>query len=148
MTESTIKGILAADHRRCDDLYSELESAAGTGSLTEVRKLWPDFARAMERHLRIEEEILFPAFEEVTGAHGHGPTHVMRSEHERMRKRMAVMAARIDAGDAQGFIDEGDTLLMLIQQHNVKEENMLYPMADQVLRGRVETLCASLETAP
>jgi hemerythrin-like domain-containing protein len=36
-----------------------------------------------------------------------------------------------DGGDE--LVDLGDTLLMLIQQHNQKEENMLYPMAEQAL---------------
>jgi hemerythrin-like domain-containing protein len=37
------------------------------------------------------------------------------------------------SGDAQEALDIGDTLLMLIQQHNVKEEGMLYPMAENML---------------
>ncbi|TRZ68118.1 MAG: hemerythrin domain-containing protein, partial [Rhodocyclaceae bacterium] len=33
-----------------------------------------------------------------------------------------------------------ETLLILMQQHNMKEENILYPMCDQALAAQVEQL--------
>jgi hemerythrin-like domain-containing protein len=93
-----------------------------------------DFSTRMERHFKMEEEVLFPAFEEATGMHGSGPTEVMRHEHRQMRALLQDMSRRADAGDFDGVLDQGDTLLMVIQQHNAKEEGMLYPMADNVLR--------------
>ena len=42
-------------------------------------------------------------------------------------------------------MDIGDTLLMLIQQHNIKEEGMLYPMAENVLAGHWTKLASLLE---
>jgi hypothetical protein len=34
---------------------------------------------------------------------------------------------------------------MLMQQHNLKEENMLYPMSDQVLLGERDSLIRSMQ---
>jgi hemerythrin-like domain-containing protein len=51
----------------------------------------------------------------------------------------------MEAGDAQEAMDIGDTLLMLVQQHNAKEEGMLYPMAENMLTGDWATLAAELE---
>jgi iron-sulfur cluster repair protein YtfE (RIC family) len=38
--------------------------------------------------------------------------------------------------------DHGDSLMMLIQQHNMKEEQILYSMMDQFLSAQSETLLA------
>jgi hypothetical protein len=51
----------------------------------------------------------------------------------------------MDSDDSQEALDIGDTLLMLVQQHNVKEEGMLYPMSENVLGGNWPGLAAKLE---
>jgi hypothetical protein len=51
----------------------------------------------------------------------------------------------MEAGDAQEAMDIGDTLLMMTQQHNVKEEGMLYPMAENMLAGDWSALATQLE---
>ena len=76
---------------------------------------------------------------------GSGPTAVMRMEHQQMRGLLDQIGEAMDANDAQQALDIGDTLLMLIQQHNVKEENMLYPMAQNMLAGEWAVIAAELE---
>ena len=51
----------------------------------------------------------------------------------------------MESGDAEQAMDIGDTLLMLTQQHNIKEEGMLYPMAENVLAGNWPNLAKLLE---
>jgi hemerythrin-like domain-containing protein len=81
----------------------------------------------------MEEEVLFPAFEAATGMTDSGPTFVMRMEHDQMRGLLDQMGAALERGDQNALLDQGDTLLMLIQQHNQKEEGMLYPMSERAL---------------
>lgn len=145
MTEqSTPSGLFTEDHRHCDNLWSAVEAAVDTGDAAKAKQAFDDFAAALRRHLRMEEEVLFPAIENATGMQG-GPTFVMRSEHEQMRGVLDQMQALLDGGDPDGVLDHGDTLLMLIQQHNAKEEGILYPMADQTLGERWPELRARLE---
>lgn len=131
------------DHRECDDAWAAVEAAVTANDPTSAKTLWLEFARRLAAHLTMEEEILFPAFEAATGMRG-GPTAVMRSEHIQMRAVVAEMERRVTAGDLQGLLDQGDTLLMLIGQHNAKEEGMLYPMAQQALGGEWAALAAKL----
>lgn len=133
-----------ADHRACDALWSEIETAANTGDRPKIEKLWCDFDKAMRHHFDMEEQVLFPALEDAMNMHGGGPTAVMRSEHVQMRAVLDQMAGDVSRGAIDALIDDGDTLLMLIQQHNVKEEGMLYPMADARLRPVWEELTARL----
>lgn len=147
MAVDDIKGYFTADHRRCDDLWSAVEAAADGGSVDPARAAWSAFSHAMLRHLSMEEEVLFPAFEEATGMRG-GPTAVMRMEHTQMRQVLGQIGLAADQGDLQGMLDHGDTLMMLIQQHNVKEEGMLYPMASQALAGQAAEILARLSAYP
>ncbi len=116
------------DHRRIDQLWAELEQAVESGA-ADPNALSQSYVTHMSRHLAMEEEVLFPAFEAATGIRG-GPTMMMRMEHNRMRIVMEQMLSYAASGDFDSVLDEGDTLHMLIQQHNAKEEGMLYPMAE------------------
>jgi hemerythrin-like domain-containing protein len=121
------------DHRRCDSSWVEVEAAAEAGDADAVKESWRTFQSGLLKHLRMEEDVLFPAFEQATGMTDGGPTFVMRSEHDQMRGLLEQMDAAAAGDDHQELVDLGDTLLMLIQQHNQKEENMLYPMAERSL---------------
>lgn len=119
-----------ADHRAIDLVWAEVESAADLAEAVEAARR---FDAELRRHLGWEEDVLFPAFEQATGHHGFGPTEVMRGEHGHMRAVLDEMARCAAEGNRTALEEQGDTLMMLIQQHNAKEEGMLYPMADQVL---------------
>jgi hemerythrin-like domain-containing protein len=120
------------DHRACDRAWAAVEAAVDAGDAEQVAVLFHAFDAAMRRHLSWEEDVMFPAFERATGM-THGPTTVMRREHGQMRGMLDQMKAALDGGDPDLVGDLGDTLLMLIQQHNMKEEHMLYPMAERAL---------------
>lgn len=135
---SGLAAFFTQDHADCDKAWAEVESAEDPAAA------FASFDAAMRRHLRWEEEVLFPAFEDATGHHGFGPTWIMRGEHEQMRAVLDQMGRAAALGDRQGLLDHGDTLLMLIQQHNAKEEGMLYPMSEEVLGAGWEALRARL----
>ncbi len=128
-----LKEFFTHAHRRCDGFWAEVETAAQAGDAKTIMESWRRYQGEMLRHLRMEEEVMFPAFEQASGMTGGGPTFVMRSEHEQMRGLLEQMGAAAERGDFDELVDLGDTLLMLIQQHNQKEEMMLYPMAAQAL---------------
>jgi iron-sulfur cluster repair protein YtfE (RIC family) len=129
----SLREFFALDHRRCDEKWAEVEAAALAGDVELEKEKWRTFQREMLRHLRMEEEVMFPAFEQASGLTDSGPTFVMRSEHEQMRGLIEQMGDAADGDDLEELVDLGDTLLMLIQQHNQKEEQMLYPMAERAL---------------
>lgn len=132
-----------ADHRHCDALWAAVEAAADKGQEA-TRVAFEDFYSTTRMHLDLEEQVLFPAFEQATGM-SEGPTTVMRMEHEQMRSLLEQVATAVATGDLGEAIDQGDTLLMLTQQHDQKEEAMLYPMAEQALGGNWDDVAARLE---
>ncbi|MFA5083260.1 MAG: hemerythrin domain-containing protein [Hydrogenophilaceae bacterium] len=127
-----ITDYLTEDHEHCDRLFAEAENAVDAGDWTRVAKRFAAFRQDSLRHFAREEGILFPAFEARTGMVG-GPTLVMREEHEQMRNTLEAMAAAVTGRDAHAYLGLSETLLMLMRQHNMKEERILYPMADQAM---------------
>ena len=133
------------DHRACDAVWADFEGAVSANDAARAQELWPEFNKAMRRHFDMEEEVLFPALEQATQMPGGmGPTQVMRQEHAQMRAVLDQMAEEVQAGNLEDALDHGDTLLMLVQQHNLKEENILYPMADTALSDRWDALTQQL----
>lgn len=140
----TFSDFLSADHGACDDLFARVEKAVADGDWSTAATGHTAFINAMERHLGMEEQVLFPAFEEATGS-PMGPTQVMRHEHTQMRQLFSDMGQALGGRDADEYLGAAETLLILMQQHNAKEEQILYPMSDQVLGGQREALFRQME---
>ncbi len=130
---------LSADHRDCDAALTRFEDAIRAGDPGAIQQTFDAFHRAMVRHFAREEDALFPTFEAATG-NAHGPTAVMRMEHDQMRMVLAQLEAELARGETSRSLAHADTLMVLVQQHNMKEEQILYPMCDQVCGDAAELL--------
>lgn len=128
----TISDIMTHHHRACDELFSNMENAVSSGDWDSADSAWKEFQGNILNHFASEEETLFPAFEDVTG-NSQGPTMVMKMEHEQMRSLLDGLKQAMEERHAEQVLGVADTLMMMIQQHNMKEEQILYPMIDQAL---------------
>lgn len=141
---SNISEFMTGQHRHCDAIYTRAEAAADAGDWETASRETEAFFSEMEKHLSNEEEILFPAFEQKTGMTT-GPTAVMRHEHQQMRDLFTQMREGLTQQDAEQFLGAGETLFMLIQQHNMKEEGVLYPMTDNNLSDQSDQLITEMK---
>ncbi|MGA9575870.1 MAG: hemerythrin domain-containing protein [Lysobacterales bacterium] len=133
--ESGLAAFFEQDHRDCDARWADVEELLDTEDVEAARPAWQKYEAGLRRHIAMEEEVLFPAFELASGMASGGPTAVMRMEHQQMQRLLEQVSDAIKSGDTQLALDVGDTLLMLIQQHSAKEETTLYPMAENLLAG-------------
>ena len=136
---------LSADHRRCDELFAKTEELVSKEDWNEGQPRFEAFEAAMERHFNMEESVLFPRFEKHTGQTA-GPTRVMRMEHEQMRQLFREMGESLQQRRSDRFLGLSETLLMIMQQHNAKEEQILYRMADQALADRIDELLKEMSS--
>jgi len=141
----SIRNLMTSKHRQCDDHFVAVEQAVARNAWAEADSAFIDFRDAMLQHFALEESILFPAFETHTGI-SMGPTQVMRGEHAQMRALLAAAEIALAARDADDYSGNAETLLIMTQQHNMKEENMLYPMCDQNLALQLSELLPQLES--
>jgi iron-sulfur cluster repair protein YtfE (RIC family) len=135
---------MTADHRVCDRLLADSEKAATGQNWSSVARSTADFGAAMERHFLREEEVIFPELEKAS-PQCQGPAHVMRLEHAQMRHQLADLAAAVQDRDPDRCLGILDTLHIFAQQHNAKEEAVLYPLADQYLSTNAPAIIERLE---
>ena len=135
--------IMADHHAACDTLFAAVESDAAAGRWDAARQRAAELSEAIEWHFGAEEAKLFPAIEQTLGSGG--PVEVMRYEHEQIRDLLGALMASLDASDTADLRDRSETLLIVIQQHNAKEENVLYPMCEQFLADRAESVAIELQ---
>ena len=141
---STIKEYLTNDHRKCDEIFAKMEESANN-SLESAKELAEEFVADMERHFQMEERVMFLEFETKTGM-TQGPTAMMRQEHTQMRALMQQLLEAIDAGNKEKFFGLSETLMILLQQHNMKEEQMLYTMAQQHLSAESDRIVEMMDS--
>jgi len=126
-------------HRHCDELFADAESAVDNEDWSQAATAWQAFVDDLEDHITNKEEgMLFPALEASGGPSG--PTFVMRSEHEQMRALVAQINEALENKDKSGFLGLSETLMILMQQHNMKEEQILYPLMDQFIPQMAEKI--------
>jgi hemerythrin-like domain-containing protein len=130
---SSINTTFTKQHRQCDEMFADAEAAVAAGNWQQAGQDFSAFAEAMELHLVNEEEILFPAFENAPTGMRVGPTMIMRDEHVHIRGLITEMKNDIEQQDADHYLGLSETMLILMQQHNTKEEQMLYDMCDNAL---------------
>jgi hemerythrin-like domain-containing protein len=95
-------------------------------------------------HHAKEEDILFKAMlDNIENMHCN-PIPVMLHEHDAGRQFVKGMIEALSAGNKQELIENARGYCFLLQSHIYKEDNILYPMAEQVLdesqKQRVEEL--------
>ena len=138
-----ISNYLKHEHRECDTIFAQTEEAIVAGKWEEANELFLKFANETLTHFKREEETLFPTFESHTGM-TEGPTQVMRYEHEQVRGLIGKIAQSLEENDKDASLSLSESLMILLQQHNMKEEQMLYAMCDRQLPHDIKE--STLET--
>lgn len=143
---TTIPDYMTSKHKECDDVFTEAECAVSEGNWTLAAEKWKSFSDEIALHFEQEEGTLFPQFEQATGMTG-GPTQVMRMEHQQMRALIQDLDNAMQNQDTDGYLGLSETLMVMMQQHNMKEEMMLYPMMAQNLSQGEEIIAQFIADA-
>ncbi len=130
---ASINDYMMQDHAACDARFERAADAARSANWAALQSEAGAFLDHIALHIELEEDLLFPAFEEDAGMSSGGPTETMRSEHQQMQPMFAQMREAAESRDAAAYLGMAQTLHDLLQQHNMKEEQMMYPMLDQSL---------------
>jgi len=140
---TSISAFFSAQHRACDGTFEKMEEAVSRGDWPEAESLFDELSRDTLQHFANEEDGLFLLFEEKTGMQA-GPTQVMRAEHVELRELLQRIGDAVRSKDQDEALGTAETFFLFLQQHNVKEEQVLYPMADQALQGSLQALSAKV----
>jgi hemerythrin-like domain-containing protein len=140
----TISSFLTQDHRACDEEFANMENAVASENWEESNTKLNKFTENLLHHFDMEEKVMFPAFEDKTGM-TQGPTTMMRMEHDQMRGLLEDLKTDVLETNKNHFFGVSESLMMLMQQHNMKEEQMLYAMADNHLTDVVSDVVDNMK---
>ena len=140
----TIKDFMTHKHRECDHFLAEAEDAVEKGDFDTALEKYLAFKNETLKHFDMEEEYLFPMFEQKTGM-TQGPTQVMRMEHAQAKSLFEKMDEAYNAKDKDRIFGLGESMNILLQQHNAKEEQMLYTMIQQHLMSENDEIVEKLQ---
>ena len=126
MTES----LAAALEREHHEIDAGLESLSGNGTVPDIEQALRSIA-ALRRHIYLEEEFLFPP---LSGGNLMAPIMVMLREHGQMWQTLDELEAKL-RGDADPAVlrECCNRLGVQLLHHNMKEERVIYPEADESL---------------
>ncbi len=142
---TTITDLMVEDHHRIDRLFSETEALVSDLNWADAEIRFQQFMDAMAHHFLMEEQVLFPAFEERAGQ-SKGPTQSMRMEHTQIRDFLNELSRAMAHHEREAYLSASETLRKFRQQHNVKEEQMLYRMADLSLALDAENIIQRMQS--
>lgn len=144
---NSLNHLLGGQHRQYDAALADAEMLVAGGDWDAALPAAAAVADGIRAHFGREESVLFPAFETATGS-VYGPTAVMRDEHAQMRELLDAMAAAAARHDGTAWLGLSDTLVLMMQQHNMKEEQILFPMAVRALGPALDALLDALHPQP
>ena len=128
---TTILEFMSVDHDRLDNKI-KIYSAEKLVNVERAEGIFLLFKSELERHITWEEDILFPVFEKKTGIKDGGPTSVMRMEHNQIKNHLQEIKRKFHAKKIQDPCKEEVVLFKVLESHNQKEENILYPGIDNL----------------
>jgi iron-sulfur cluster repair protein YtfE (RIC family) len=129
----SVTAYLGWDHGRLDEALRSVSSAVERGRFADAAAGYEELELGLLRHMRIEEELLFPVFEARSGM-VNGPTEVMRDEHRQVRTALGLMRRGLLRTDAGAYGEGLRFFDSVLPDHNAKEEHILYPTLDRLLR--------------
>lgn len=127
-----VEDYLCWHHGRLDALLDSVDADVAAGRLGQARDSFDAYDAGMRRHMRIEEELLFPVFEARTGV-ASGPTEGLRSEHRDIERALGIMGEGLRLASLERFGEGRRFLDSTLPDHHHREERILYPTLDRLL---------------
>jgi hemerythrin-like domain-containing protein len=130
--------LLKTDHRKVEDLFSQLESASGQAKM----RVFEQIKTELELHTHIEETIFYPALEEPKQTHE--LTLEAYEEHDVVKKLLQELSRA--KSPTEEWEAQAKVLQENVEHHVEEEENELFKKAKAVLsRDEIETLGEQME---
>ncbi|HEX7330556.1 MAG TPA: hemerythrin domain-containing protein [Pyrinomonadaceae bacterium] len=130
--------LLKADHRKVEQLFTQLESASGKRKL----QVFEQIKTELELHTHIEEKVFYPALEEPEETHD---LALEAYEEHDVVKRLLKELGRAKTADDE-WEAKAKVLQENVEHHVEEEENELFPKAETALGAEeIESLGEQME---
>lgn len=123
-----------------DKINQQIEGTGKASELGHIEQLLEFFAVFVDKcHHGKEEDLLFPALEQIGISKQNGPIGAMLYEHQLGRTYVKGMKSALSAykkgdnEDLNKFLQNAKDYITLLNDHIYKEDNVLYPLAENNL---------------
>jgi iron-sulfur cluster repair protein YtfE (RIC family) len=123
------------EHLDLEELIDDCATAVRRGDWETAARLFGRLVGRLKGHMRIEEEVIFPAYEGVAGT-AREPTASLRNDHDAMVRWCRDLHYSLQARNEAAFAGALKPLRDLLAHHDEKEEQVFLPMAGYILRDR------------
>ncbi len=138
--------ILSREHQVVLGRLTELERALDPYSEETLRDTLRFFDEGVTLHRRKEEEVLFPALSALFPPDT-GPVACMLAEHQDEKRHLDELRQALERGERGKVIVHGRLIVDHLRQHITKEDQVLFPMAEDFLdAAQCDRISASFET--
>lgn len=135
---------LVHEHSLYENLLSLCRDAAEAEDWATVDRVIRELVTHLKRHMALEEEVLFPAYEATLHA-PQGPTTALREEHDDIVRLIRDTARVIRTRDSEPVLECLARLDARMIKHHEKEEDIFLPMASHILDDRRDELLRKLQ---
>lgn len=130
-------GQLLDDERQLIERFIEHQTALMALDIKAARRHFDAFAAEQRRHIEIEEALVLPLFSQRAGRIEGGGPELFLAEHRRIEQFLRDIDARLQAlppepRAALDLIDFEWLFKQLMDHHDTRERNVLYPTLHQV----------------
>lgn len=127
-------------HQRLDELFLEHQRALMRLDLDGAASALRDFANELLAHIRDEEALMIPLYQERAKAPVGGAAEIFLGEHEKLKRFLVLFEEEIEKIRNMDDIERGVLFLIdsqhlfkrLLVHHDTRERKMLYPLLDEV----------------
>jgi hemerythrin-like domain-containing protein len=134
---------LVHEHSLYEDLLTECHDAVENEDWEGVNLIFSQLVMHLKRHIALEEEVLYPAYESAPNA-PQGPTGALREEHSTIIRLLQDMAPIIRTRDSEHLLESLAYLENQMIKHHEKEEDIFLPMASHILNSSRDELSSRL----
>ncbi len=127
------------DHVDYEALLLDCQTAAEQEDWRAVKRLFQELIARVRVHMAMEEEILYPAYEEAMDT-PQGPTQALREEHDEIYRLLRDLSRVLVANDSDIFLESLLPLEKVMTKHHEKEEEIFLPMAGHALLARKDEI--------
>ena len=125
---------LVHEHSLYEELLTRCQDAVEMEEWGMVNRLFNELIANLKRHMTLEEEVLYPAYEAAPHA-PQGPTTALREEHANIVSLIRDMTRIIQTRDSGHVLESLSHLEARMIKHHEKEEDIFLPMASHILNA-------------
>ena len=133
------------DHQNFEEMAYKCRTTCDDGDRTSVMRLFEKLTSNYESHVRIEEEVLFPAYEALSGV-SIEPTTSLKADHIQIFRLIRHISQQLDHSAHANLGEDFSLLYQTLRRHHEKEEEIFLPMASEALYSNKDAILTDLKS--